>query len=167
MKKTLLIVAIVILALGALGVGAVFAQGGNPPSTPFGAGRGMMNGGGMMMNGRGSYGPIHDYVEKALAEKLGMSEAQVEQELAAKSMYQIALDHGIAQANIQTFMAEVHKTAFAAAVKDGVMTQAQADAMIARMAQNGYGTGTCPMGSGGNGYGRGMMGGGRWQNQAP
>lgn len=168
MKKTLLIVAVVVLALGALGVGAVFAQGGNPPSTPnspFGNGRGMIGQGYGMMGGQGGYGVMHDYVEKALASKLGLTETQVEQELTTKPMYQIALDHGIAQTDLQTFMADVHKTAFAAAVKDGVMTQAQADAMLARMAQNGYGTGDCPMGGGGYGCGRGngMMGrGGRW-----
>ena len=153
MKKTLLIVVVVILALGALGVGAAFAQGGNPPF----AGRGMMG-------GRGGYGPMHDYVEQALASKLGLTEAQVETELATKPMIQIALDHGIAQADLAAFMNDIHKTAFAAAVKAGAMTQVQADAMLQRMSQNGYGTGTCPMGNGG-GYGRGggMMGGGRWQ----
>ena len=164
MKKTLLIVAVVVLALGALGVGAAFAQGGNPPTNPFGNGRGMMDGSGTMMGGRGGYGPVHDYVEQALAAKLGLTEAQVEQELTTKSMSQIALDHGIAQADLQTFMAEIHKTAFAAAVKDGVMTQAQADAMLARMSQNGYGV-NCPMGGGQYGHGNGMMGGGRWQTQ--
>jgi hypothetical protein len=84
-------------------------------------------------------------------------------------MYQIALDHGIAQADLATFMNDIHQTAFAAAVKAGAMTQVQADAMLQRMSQNGYnGTGTCPMGNGGgygngNGRGNGMMGGGRWQ----
>jgi hypothetical protein len=162
MKKTLLIVAIVILALGALGVGAAFAQGGNPPYS------GMMNGtgNGPMMGGRGGYGPMQDYVETALADKLGITEAQVESDLASgKPMYQIALDHGIKQENLTTFMNDVHTTAFAAAVKAGVMTQVQADAMLQRISQNGYGTtGTCPMGNGG--YGRGGMMGGNWQNQS-
>ena len=153
MKKTLLIVAILVLALGALGVGVAFAQGGNPPFAARG-----------MTGGRGGYGPVHDYVEQALAAKLGLTEAQVEADLAAgKPMIQIALDHGITQENLAAFMADVHKTAFAAAVKDGVMTQAQADAMLQRMSQRGYGTGTCPMGGGGYGRGGGMMGGGRWQ----
>jgi hypothetical protein len=162
MKKTLLIVAVVaVLALGALGVGAAFAQGGNPPSYPYG---------GQMMGGRGGYGgygPMHDYVEQALASKLGLTEEQVETELAAgKPMVQIALDHGIAQADLATFMNDVHTTAFAAAVKDGALTQAQADFMLQRMSQNGYAYGDCPMD--GTGYGRGggyggMMGGGRWQ----
>ncbi len=162
MKKTLLIVAIVILALGALGVGVAFAQGGNLPSQPYGHGMG----GGGMMGGYGGYGPVHDYVEQALAAELGLTEAQVEADLAAgKPMYQIALDHGIQQADLTVFMTDIHKTAFAAAVKDGVMTQAQADFMLQNMAQNGYNYGNCPMGGGGYGQGRGMMGGGqgRWQ----
>lgn len=157
MKKTILIVVLVVLALGALGVGVAFAQG------PVTGGYGMMGGNG--------YGWMHDYVEQALAAKLGITEEQVEDALAAgKPMYQIALDNGIKQEDLAAFMNGVHKDAFDKAVKDGVMTQQQADWMLQRMQtmyQNGYGTGTgtCPMG-GGNGFGRGggMMGRG-WQNQ--
>lgn len=159
MKKILWIIALIVLALGAFGVGAVFAQGGTPPYQPYGG----------MMGGRGGYGLMHDYVEQALASKLGLTEAQVEAELAAgKPMFQIALEHGIAQADLAAFMADVHKTAFEAAVQAGVVTQAQADFMLQRMAQNGYTYGVCPMGGGGYGPGRGgMMWGGRWQNQNP
>ncbi|MEW5939666.1 MAG: hypothetical protein AB1750_08400 [Chloroflexota bacterium] len=165
MKKTLLIVAIAVLAIAALSAGVAFAQGGNPPY----GGYGMMGGGyGMMGGGRGGYGPIHDYVEEALADKLGITEEQVEDELAAgKTMWQIALDHGVAEADLQAFLLDVHKTAFAAAVADGVMTQEQADYMLQHMEQ--YGFGNCPMTGGGygNGYGRGpgMMGGGRGRGQ--
>ena len=152
MKKTVILtVVVVILALAAFGVGSVFAQGQQPPVW------------GMM--GRGG-GWMHDYVEQALAAKLGLTEEQVEDALAAGTpMYQIALDHGIKQDDLATFMNGVHKDAFDKAVKDGVMTQQQADWMLQRMQnmyKNGYGTGTgtCPMG-GGNGFGRGgMMGGG-------
>ncbi|HSA99414.1 MAG TPA: hypothetical protein VLE49_02105 [Anaerolineales bacterium] len=152
MKKTLLIVALLVLALSALGVGVAFAQGGQPPL------------------GQGGYGPMHDYVEQALAAKLGLTEKQVEDQLAAgKPMYQIALDNGIKQENLATFMNEVHKDAFARAVKDGAITQQQADWMLQRMQnmyQNGYGPGNCPMHNGqgapsgrGRGAGSGMMGG--------
>ncbi len=164
MKKTILIVGLVVVALVVLGVGVAFAQG----SAPY-AGNGSMlqNGGGWM----------HDYVEQALAAKLGLTEKQVEDQLAAgKSMYQIALDNGIKQEAIAEFMNEVHKDAFANAVKDGVMTQEQADWMFQRMqSRGGYGTGNCPMQNGTetgygpgmmNGNGRGMMNGGfGWQNQ--
>ena len=156
MKKILWIVAIVVLALSALGVGAAFAQGGNPPSYPYG--------GGMMMGGRGGYGPAHTYIVDAFAAKLNLPVDEINTRLAAgETMYQIALSKGITAENLPAFMSDIHKTAFAAAVKDGVMTQAQADFMLQRMAQNGYNNGNCPMGGGGYGYGRGMMGGGRWQ----
>ena len=100
MKKTLLIVTLVVLALAALGVGVVFAQGSNPPANSFGYG---------MMGGRGGYGFMQDYVEKALANKLGITQADVEKELAAgKPMPQIALDHGVAQADLTAFMTDIH-----------------------------------------------------------
>jgi hypothetical protein len=152
MKKTILITAIVLLALAALGVSVVFAQGARSPN----------------QNG---YGWMHDYVEQSLAAKLGLTEEQVEDQLASgKTMYQIALDNGIKQEDLAAFMTDVHKVAFANAVKDGVITQDQADWMLQRMQtmfQNGYGPGNCPMHSGqgtfqtGRGYGSGMM----WRGQ--
>lgn len=153
MKKTLLIAAIIVLALGAIGVGVAFAQGGQPPA------------------GQGGYGWMHDYVERALAGKLGLTEEQVEDQLASgKPMYQIALDNGIKQEDLANFMSGVHKDAFANAVKDGVLTQAQADRMLQRMQnmfQNGYGPGNCPMHNGqGAPFGRGQrMGPGMMQNR--
>jgi hypothetical protein len=152
MKKTLLIIVLIVLTLGVVGVGVAFAQGGQPP---YGS---MM---GNMMGGRG-YGLMHDYVEKALATKLGLTEKQVEDELAAgKPMFQIALDNGIKQEGLANFMSEVHQDAFAKAVEDGVMTQEQADWMLQRMQnmhQNGFGPGNCPMHNGqGGGFGPGMM----------
>jgi hypothetical protein len=163
MKKTIMIIALVVLALGAVGVGVALAQG-QPP----------YRGGGMM--GNGGYGWMHDYVEQALAAKLGITEEDVEKELATKPMYQIALDHGIKQEDLATFMNDIHKEAFAKAVKDGVITQEQADWMLQRMqtrAGYGYGPGNCPMHNGSGapygpqgGRGNGMMGRGwGWQNQ--
>jgi hypothetical protein len=112
---------------------------------------------------------MHDYVEQALAAKLGLTEKQVEDQFAAgKPMYQIALDNGIKQEDLASFMNEVHKDAFAQAVKDGAISQERADWMLQRMQnmyQNGYGPGNCPMHNGqgfgqGRGMGPGMMGGG-------
>lgn len=118
----------------------------------------------------GGYGPMHDYVEEALAAKLGITEKAVEDALASgKTMYQIALDNGVKEADVPALLTEVHKTAFDKAVADGVITREQADFMLQRMTANGYSSGNCPMQNGqgygrGNGYGGGMMG-GRWQNQ--
>jgi len=158
MKKTILVVGLVVLALGVFSVGVAFAQGTQPP-----AGRGPMGGG---------YGWMHDYVEEALAGKLGITEADVESALASgKTMYQIVLDSGVKDADVPALLTEVHKTAFDKAVADGVVTRAQADLMLQRMNSNGYGN--CPM-QNGQGYGRGMNGGqygsgmrGRWQQSTP
>jgi len=144
MKKTILITTIVVLALAALGVGVAFAQGTTPPT----------------QNG---YGWMHDYIEQALAAKLGLTEEQVEEQFAAgNTMYQIALNNGIKQEDLAAFMNDVHTEGFANAVKDGVMTQQQADWMLQRMQNRGAnGTGNCPMHSGrgtyGNSRGPGMM----------
>jgi hypothetical protein len=126
---------------------------------------------------------MHAYVEKAFAAKLGLTENQVEDQLASgKPMYQIALDNGIQQEALTDFMNGMHADALAAAVKDGVVSQEQADWMLQRMQnRGGYGMGNCPMLNGqggrvnpGGGYGPGMMNGnGRgmmrgsfgWQNQ--
>lgn len=155
----------------AFGVGVVFAQGTNPPANGYG-----------MMGGFG-YGPMHDYVEQALADKLGLTKAEVEAQLTSgKTMYQIALDAGIAEADVPALLQEVHKTAFDKAVADGVITREQADFMLQRMSQYGFNYGNCPMQNGtangygygrggmmgnfqGNGFGRGMMGRGFQNNQ--
>ncbi len=158
MKKTLLIATLVVLALGALGAGVAFAQGAQP-TQPYNPG--------MMMGGRGGYGAMHDYVEQALADKLGLTETQVEEQLAAGvPMYQIALDNGVAEADLPAFFTEVHTIAFEKAVADGVLTQTQADAMLARMQERGWGAdcpneGIRPMDGSGFQRGHGFQGAGR------
>lgn len=128
-------------------------------------------------------GPMHDYMEEALAEKLNLPLATVESEFeAGKTLAQIALDHGIAQADLQAFLLSVRTLALQNAVADGVITQAQADRML-QMGGRGFGHGMMN----GNGTGYGMMGsgtgpcggtgipvgggmmqrGGRWQQSNP
>jgi hypothetical protein len=166
MKKTLLVVAFVVLALGALGIGVVAAQGGQPPVNGFGGG--MMWGGG--------YGPMHTYVVEALAAELDLSVDEVNSRLLnGETMYQIALAEGVAQDEVAALLTKVHTAAFDKAVAAGALTREQADWMLQRMqyrAQNGYGYGNCPMHNGvrpqdgagfRGGFGPGMMGGGRWQ----
>ncbi len=45
-------------------------------------------------------------------------------------MYQIALDNGIAEDEVASFLTEVHTAAFDRAVADGVITREQADFML-------------------------------------
>ena len=139
MKKILLTAGLLVLILGALGVGIVYAQGGQPPIM------------GMML-GQGGSGWMHTYVQQAFAAKLGLTGQQVQDQLAAgKTMYQIALDNGIKQEDLGIFMNDVHRNAFASAVKDGVITQEQADWMLQRMQnmyESGTGFGNCPMHNG-------------------
>lgn len=154
MKKMFLVAGLIVLALGVLGVGVAFAQDEFPPMP-------MMQG-----MGQGRHGWMHDYVQQAFAAKLGLTEEQVQDQFAAgKTMYQIALDNGIEQEDLATFMNEVHQEAFDEAVKDGVATREQADWMLERMQsmqQGGFGPGNCPMHNGqGGGMGPGMMGRGR------
>ena len=165
MKKTILIALVLSAAVALLVAGVAFAQGGNPP---FG-GRGMMDGS----------GTLHEYMQKAMAEALGLTEAQFEaRHDAGENFYSIALAEGFSADEIPALMQDARATALDAAAKDGVISQEQAEWMKSRgfgrggMMGGGYRDGTCPMyenGTATQGYGPGMMGGGRgagrYQNQ--
>ncbi len=119
-------------------------------------------------------GPLHEYMEQALAGKLAISLATVQAQFdAGKTLYQIALDNGIAAADLPVFMTEVRTTAIQAALADGVITQAQADRML-RVSGGGMGRGM-RLGSAGSGLcggtgvpmGLGMQRGGNWQQANP
>ena len=158
MKKTILIVTLAVLALGALGVGVVFAQGTTPP---------MMTGHGPMRNGEG---PLHTFMAIEFAKKLDLNVNDVNTRLAAgETMYDIALSAGVTAEEFPAIMTEVRTNALDAAVKANVITQEQADLMKSRgFGQGGMGSGNCD-GTGAQGYGNGMgrnmmgNGGGRWQ----
>lgn len=170
MKKTMLIVGLVVAALVVLGVGVAFAQG---PAPYAGNGPMMQNGGGY----------LHTYMVTAFAEKLGLKVEDINARLTAgETMYDIALADGVKAEDFSALMVEVRTTALNAAVKDGVITQEQADWMSSRGfgrggMMNGNGSAGCPMQNGtGTGYGPGMMGRGNggngmmgrgwgWQNQ--
>jgi hypothetical protein len=107
----------------------------------------------------GQYGPMHDYMEKAFAEALGIPQADLETALASgKTMWQVAQEKGLTLAQFQKVMLDARQNAFKQMVADGVLTQAQADWMLSRMqnmmGQGGgfTGQGGCPgMGGGYNG----------------
>ena len=159
MKKTILIVGLLVLALGVLGVGVVFAQGTTPPYA----------GHGPMMNGQGA---MHTFMVTEFAKKLDLNVNDINTRLAAgETMYDIALSVGVTAEEFPAIMTEVRANALDAAVKANVITQEQADWMKSRgFGQGGMGGGNCDgtgmQGTQGNGMGRGMMGQGRgWQNQ--
>ena len=149
MKKIILSTLLVVLALGVFS-GTASAQT-TQPVTP---------------------GPLHEYMEAALAEKLNLPLATIEAEFdAGKSLFQIALDNGIAQADLKAFMLDVRTKAVEAALADGVITQEQADWMLNGRGfgrggmMRGFGSGVCN----GTGVGGGMRmhGGGFWQQARP
>jgi hypothetical protein len=167
MKKTLLFVTLLIIALGALGVGTVAAQEGNPP---YGQKRGAADGTGL----------LHDYMEKAMADAVGLSVSAFEAHHdAGETFYQIALAEGFTAEEIPALMQEARANALDAAAKAGVISQEQADRMGSRgrgrggmygsNGYGGYGNGACPMceeGQGpGAGFGRGEMRGWGGQGQ--
>lgn len=129
-------------------------NGGQSPQPGFGRmsggyatgrGRGMMGGGmyagGMMGNGNM---PMHDYMEAAFAQSLGMTEAELESELAAgKTMWQVAQEKGKTDAEITSLMTAARSQALQGMVAAGTISQEQANAMQQRMDQ-GAGPGGCP-----------------------
>jgi hypothetical protein len=159
MKKVTLgivisLVVLVVLASASL----VFAQGPNPPTTPqpgFGYGQGMMGGRGGMMGGRGLAGDqdgfLHDEMIAAFAQKLGITVDDLNARLAkGETMAQVASSKGLTVDQFRTLMTDARNQALDAAVKNGKLTQEQAD----WMKQRGAGM----MGGRGAGMGRGANG---------
>jgi hypothetical protein len=161
MKKTVVVTALVLVVVMALGVtGLAFAQAPTPGAP---AGRnltGVTRGGGFGQAGLGRMGggvtdgPLHPYIVAALADKLGLTEAEVEAQLdGGANMYALLQAAGVSAEELQA----VHAQALQAAADAGVITQAQADWMSARMnggRMNGAGM-FGGQGRGGHGHGMG------------
>jgi hypothetical protein len=98
------------------------------------------------MMGDGAYGPMHEYMEDAIAEALDLSHEEFEQRLAAgETPWSIAEEKGFTAEEFANLMLEARNKALDAAVADGVLTQEQADWMKERMSamwQNGFGPGS-------------------------
>jgi len=154
-KKILVVVSVALVALVIFGAGFAFAQSNVAQAAGLPAGYGpgaIMGGRGGMMGG----GQVHEYVEQALADKLGVTKGEIETAFSSgKSMYQIVIDKGVKEADVTALLTEVHKTAFAKAVSDGILTQAQADIMLQNMTANGFNFAYGPMHNG-SGAGQGM-----------
>ena len=143
MNKTLLSIVLVMVEAIALGTaGFVYAQASTPP-TPVpgsGYGQGMMMGGRGMRGGmtlapaaRGQDGLLHDKMIAVFAEKIGISVEDLNARLAkGETMAQIASSKGLTADQFTTLMADARSQAIDQAVKDGTLTQAQADWMKQR-----------------------------------
>jgi hypothetical protein len=164
MKKLLIsvvMVAVVVIALGTAGF--VYAQSATPEAPVPGNGYGMMGGrgmrGGMMGQGAGyaaQDGLMHAEMIAAFAEKLGISVDDLNARLAkGETMAQIATAQGLTVEEFRTLMTDARSQAIAQAVKNGTLTQEQADWMNQRgagrmmgggrgMRGAGQGTSGCP-----------------------
>jgi len=153
------IIALLVVAVAVLGIAGVVAAQAPTPETPAvpgqGFGRGMMGRGGMMGGDYGQ-GAMHDYMEKIVADKLGVTVEELEALHAdGKTFWQIAEDKGLTVEQAQQLMVDARSEALDAMVKDNLITQEQADWMKNR-------TG----GRMGSGYGGCMGGGGRWNSDS-
>ena len=171
MKKVILVIVGALVLFAVFGaVGFAYAQTQTPPQgvpSGVGPGFGMMGRFGQGMMGGGGYGPMHEYMEQALAEKLGLTEEEIEDKLAAgETMWSIAQAQGLSEEEISTLMLSARDEALKAAVAAGDLTQERADWMSQHMQQmGGFGMGA---GGCGGGYGQGARQGGmmgRWFNQ--
>ncbi len=174
--KKIVVVAVLLGVMAALGLGATLAmaQGplpGQPPSTGVGPG--------WMRGGFGFNADWQTQMQGAVAKALGITLDDLNAQLrAGKTIAQIAQSKNIDLTKLHDDVQAAHKALVQQAVKDGKLTQAQADAMLQRMdAMDQYLTangGTCPGLTGGAGVGmmggtfapgagiRGGMMGGRW-----
>lgn len=164
---SILVVAVIAIALGTAGF--VSAQAPTPQTPVPGSGYGMGGGrgarGGMMNQGvavADQDGILHDAMTAVYAQKLGISAADIEARLAkGETMAQIASSKGLTAEQFYALMADARSQAVAQAVKDGTLTQAQADWM------NQRGGGQMMGGSHGMRGGQGMRGAGQGRNADP
>jgi hypothetical protein len=160
MKKSIVMIVLLVAALAVFTTGVAFAQTPQPPQPVNSAVRGT--------------GLLYDYMVNAMAQALGITPADFEARRASgETAYQIALDLGFTADKIPALLSGARAQAIDAAAAAGVITQQQGAWMKTRGAQMGMGTGICDGTGQRLGQGQGMMGqgmgrgGGRWQQTNP
>ena len=135
MKKftvTIMIVAVVVLALGAAGVAftpRVPLRAQEPDRVLGVGGRGLRGGAGAGNMAAGN-GILHDGMIAAFAEELNIPVADLEARLEqGETMAQIAVSTGLTIDEFRTLMVDARTQAIDQAVADGTLTQEQADWM--------------------------------------
>lgn len=145
----------IVVAAGVLLVGGVIAGSVVARARAANAAYGFMGPGMMFGQGQSSAGPnaaaggwmyaYHGQMETALAGALNMSVDDLNKELqSGKTIGQIAQEKGLTQQQLQDAMLKAQGDILAQAVKDGNLTQAQADQILAWLKQNpgmGWGMG--------------------------
>jgi len=144
-KKVLTIVGVLAILVAALPASAAFAQGPSAQNPPLGLGRGTWG------------GPDNSLV--AVASKvLGMEQTALVAELnTGKTIADVAPAQGVALDKIVTAFVKPHVDWLNQAVKDGKVTQAQADQYIATMKANITAKLSAPFAPRGNGSGTGFV----------
>jgi hypothetical protein len=144
MKKWLLALAVMgVIAVSLVSTGSVFAQTSTPPAPGTGTGY------------------LHDEMVTVYAEALGLSADELDARLdAGETLAQVAYSTGMTADEFRDMVVSLREKAINLALKNGTITQEQADWMLSRWngqnAGNGNGRGA------GMGAGRGAgMGGGR------
>ena len=144
-KKLLTIVGVLAILVAALPAGAAFAQGPSGDQPPLGLGRGNWG------------GPDNSLVAVA-AKVLGMEQTALAAELnTGKTIADVAAAKGVALDKIVTAFVQPHVDWLNQAVKDGKITQAQADQSIAAMKANITAKLSAPFIPRGNGNGQGFV----------
>jgi hypothetical protein len=146
-KRLLTIVGVLAILIAALPAGAAFAQGPSGQNPPLGLGRGNWG------------GPDNSLVAVA-AKVLGMEQSVLVAELnTGKTIADVAQTKGVALDKIVTAFVQPHVDWLTQAVKDGKITQAQADQYIAAMKANITAKLSAPRASAprGNGNGQGFV----------
>ncbi len=140
MKKKILVVAVMLGVLAAFGIGATatFAQSPTPtPTTPgtqnpapsWGV-RGGRNG----LGGIGYESGWYTKTQEILAKDLGLTVDQLYTELrAGKTVAQLASAKNVTRMTLHNDLQIAHKDYYKQLVKDGKLTQAQADALTAML----------------------------------
>lgn len=149
---SLVVAAIAVVAIVLAMPSLAFAQGPANPGAPNGPSGPMGRG-----QGNGWMAQYQDEMHAAIAKALGLSVEEFDAARASgQTVWQIADVQGVSVETLQAAMQTARADIMAQAVADGVLTQAQADAMLARM-------NTRTAQGGGWGVGRGMMGRGNGQ----
>ena len=131
------------------GRGMLGANGAYTGTLPYGVPNGMLGMHNSMMGANG----MHEQVMTAVAKKLGLTYAELNTALQnGQTVAQLAQAKGVSLDALKTAALDAMRTSFAELVKQGVMTQEQADWMLDHMDD-------MPMFDFAQGFGPGMMGG--------